>query len=828
MPAHGWAYQISVRGGRVTATTPRVVLAIWSTDANPSPDQLMAKTASFNTGTAMLDAADGISYSRDLQTTAKLRSGKRYAFGFVASDARFGYGKLAVPGSGEIDEVWQRTVSSGPTPQDPFSYTSVLNDYGWLAIWVHYESNVAPEVPFNLSPADDSSITTLTPTFAGDFQDDNETLPNGLPGDVMTVAQIQVRNDVTLATLWDYTYNVSAGEATARRFSAPYAGTALVTGTAYEWRCRVADGFGAWSGWTAWNDFIPGAGSITVSAGTPTGKQETQSPGPFTGVWQHSGGLNATQVKVRILNQTTGEVVRESAYVTIGGAGTVPGGTLSKTFSPLTPLPWGGSWSYQLRAIDSGSTESGWSESRNFTTNAVPSIPALIYPQDGAVTSTRPTLIAFSTDADDLPGSEHVVSARIKDASGNVLQTRTMTYDAVTQTFTYTTTSTDLPTVGTYRWDAYAHDGTVYSSGSAILGSAAISTEAIFEYSSGPSITITSPTASQVIATNTPTYNWTVTGQVRKRIRVYDAVTSLMVYDSGELADSTTAHSQPGGYLQNNGTYSLIVEVWNASNAKGTSAPRAFAVSYSAATAINNFTASLHRANGDIDPTAVLLSWDPTTYSTGQFESYIITRRASEETLFDPDDLVKGENRRIAVITSPSQATFVDYTPASGVEYTYGISQIVSVGTDRIRSPISHVTAQVAFEQTVISDARRGGAFRVALWARKDKTVKYNREQKLVTPWNTSKPTIFRTNRWYREISGEFLISAETADDVEDTINRIQKMDQRGGPLCYRDGRGRRYFGEITAFEEIDQPGGRVRRVSLTFLQTSAAEVADL
>lgn len=842
MPEHAWPYQISIRGGRRETTIPRVALAIWATDAAAAPDTLMARTAEFTTGTYMLDQADGTSYTRDLQTTAKLRSGKRYALGFVASDAQFGYGvqPLANLPAGESGDVYRRTVAGGPTPQDPFGYTSIGSGTGWIAVWVDYEANVAPNIPTSTTPSNGASVSTLTPTFTGLFRDDNETLPNGLAGDSLASVQIQVRLAGTTALLWNVTYNASSAERAARQFSAVYAGSPLATGNQYEWRARVFDQFGAASGWTnepntgqAWDTFLTSAGYVTNDTGTPTGKQETQTPGPFTAVWHTATATNATAAQIEIVNTTTGGVVRSSSMIPLSPP-VANGGTISVSWAQtgFAPLDWGGQYGWRIRVDDASTATSNWTSTRAFTTNAVPTIPTLIYPDNGAATSARPELIAFSTDADDLAGGEHVVTARIKDSAGAVLQTRAMTYDAVTQTFRYQTTTTDLPTPGTYRWDAYAYDGTVYSSGNTVLGAAALSTEVTFVYESGPVVTNVSPANNAQINTNTPLYTWSVTGQVRKRVRVYDAAvtsgTELMIYDSGQISDAIQSFRQPAGYLQDDGRYYRVVEVWNASNQRGTSAPAYFTVEYSQAGTITNFTASAHRARFDVNPTSVLLSWDPTTYTAGQFNSYIITRRASTETLFDPDDLVKGENRRIAVITSPSQTTFVDYLPASGVEYTYGISQIIEISDDLyIRSPISRVTLSVAFEETVICDARQGGARRIVLAARRDRTITRNREQRIVTPWNTSKPVIFRTNRWYREISGEFQIVGDTPADVQEQIAEIEKLDQRGGPLCYRDGRGHRYFGEITEFQEIDPPGGRVRRVQLTFLQTSAAEVPD-
>jgi hypothetical protein len=192
--------------------------------------------------------------------------------------------------------------------------------------------------------------------------------------------------------------------------------------------------------------------------------------------------------------------------------------------------------------------------------------------------------------------------------------------------------------------------------------------------------------------------------------------------------------------------------------------------------------------------------------------------------LFDVDDEIGAQARRIAVIGNPGITTFVDYLPASGITYVYGIKQVVEIAGTSIASPFAHAEMTVTFEATVICDANHGGARRVVLPYRKERSIPRARNQVFRQPWGQSKPTSFRTNEWGREITAEYMIVGDTANDVQETIVAIDALDQQGGPLCYRDGRGRRYFGEISDFSETDPEGGRVRRVSITFKQTSAFE----
>ena len=834
MSEHGWGYRRGIRGGRIDVAIPDVTLPIWAVDAAATPDALLGTTDLFTTGTYMTSTADGVEYVRDLQTAVMLRSGKRYAQGFVATDARFGYGYLStgdIP-SGEYNEEYLRTVPSAPTAQDPFGETSTTSR-GWIATWTEYEPNVAPDAPTTRSPGTAATLGTLTPTFAGDFRDDNEALPNLIAGgDALSRYSVEVRVAGATTLLWSTTRNASAAERTARRFTVDYVGAALATGTTYEWRCLVRDDFDVASAFSTWLTFTVGAGTVSTSAGTPTGKQQTVTPGPFTGVWSHPTGLSTNAVSVAVYDRVTGGLVTEGPLVTTTVAS---GGTISIPWASagLVSLQWGGDYQYAIRARDTANVLSAYSDRRAFTVNAAPGIPDLVTPSNGDVISSRPVLVADVTDADDTPTTGLVVSARIKNAAGTVLFTRTMTYQSsvvltdgsVVYRYAYTTTATDLAATGDYRWDAWSNDGTVYGSGNTVLGTAALSAEAIFTYSAGPAVTHTN--AVSPVPTNTPVYDWDTTGQVRARVEVWSsAATPLLIYDSGELEQTATFHTQPAGYLDNGGSYYRIIRVWNASNQQGVSAPYSFSVSYATPGLIGNFVASPRLARNDVTPTAILLSWDPTTYPASQFQMYVVSRRAVSGQTFDVDDPVGASAVRIGEITSASQTTFVDFLPASGATYSYGVKQVVVVDGQTLVSAFNHAEGRVDFQETVICDVQDPATYRLVLPAREERTWKRNREQAIVHPWNSSKPTVLRTKRWGREMSPTvFPIVAATPEDARRVVIDGDALDQRGGPLCYRDGRGARYLGEMTTYEHLDPPGGRVQRVSIGFLQTSAREV---
>jgi hypothetical protein len=156
-------------------------------------------------------------------------------------------------------EFWSRHATSGLRP----------------TLTINYTTNTAPLAPSGLTPTGLTTVHSLTPTFAGTFEDNEKA-----SGDSMTKYQIQMGTDNTFATnIWDTTITTAVGTLS---FSKQYDGaTTLVTGTTYYWRARCYDESSATGAWSAAQSFkvnqrpptpsglSPSEGS-TVSTLTPT------------------------------------------------------------------------------------------------------------------------------------------------------------------------------------------------------------------------------------------------------------------------------------------------------------------------------------------------------------------------------------------------------------------------------------------------------------------------------------------------------------------------------------------------------------------------------
>jgi len=849
MTEHGHAYSIGARIGRVDALIPDVALAIWN---GSNPTTLVGRSDEFTTGTYMLDETDGTTYTVDLQTAELMLSGQFYSLGFDAADAKFGFGRMDPTGvslpaiAGYHFDEYRRSVSN-PTPQDPFGATSSADGIGWLAIWVNYEANVRPDRPLISTslPANGAALSTLTPVFEAIFRDDNEVMPNGLASDYMTRYQISVHHytnplDPTTAVIdWNETFDASGSEQVARRFSRIYSGATLVGGVDYFWECRVQDIAGAWSEWMTVKTFTVATGSL-INLSSPSGHSLLRTPGPFVATWTDPNGEALDRVKIEITDDDTEQVVRvNSAWIDIPNiaAGGVNDINVTWSQTGFTQLANGGQYKWRVKGLTVSGIETGWSVYRTFDINAAPTIPVISQPFDGSTISSRPVIYVYATDPDDTLGSGWQVFLRIKSESGVVQFTRNMTYDGQ-GVWSYQITVTDWPVADTYRVDAYAYDGSVYSNGATTLNESAMSDESIYIYTAGPTVGIGSPSQSETVNSAMPLFDWSFTNQVRFRLRIWESAIEELVYDSGEITETTTAHRPPSGFITDGTTYHYVVDAWNTVNDQGTSVPVTFFTDFGVATKIENFVLSPYRARDDISPTAVLITWNQTGYTQSEFEKYIITCAADPGTYFDVDDEVRSAKRTVAVITSPSTTTFVYYLPAAGVSYKFGISQVVTIvdgsgeGRTTVRSIPVYEEITLEFRETIICDANDGGSRRVVLQYRGGRTVKRNREQKTVKAFGQRAPTVIRTNRFNRTITGEFFVISEATTahtrrrEVRGQMLEIDRMDFFGGPLCYRDGRGRRYFGEIVDWEEDDPQGGRPRRVSITFEQTAAIEEA--
>jgi hypothetical protein len=428
MTENGWAYSMGVAiGPRVGGDPITVLMNIH--DPGDNPVGVRQSTATFVASSpVVVDASNTASakYTANLPSEVQLRSGSKYPLSVHAINGLFAVGMIeanAYPGKDNYLLYW-KSDSTHPSA-DPMNPASSRYE-GHLAIWINYETNVPPDEPTILSPATGATVSSLFPTLSGNFSDDNESLPGGISADELDQFQLEVRRVSDNHLMWTIQDDSTSAERIARAFSRVYDGEALVSGIQYKWRCRVFDRFGSASAYSDYQTFTPGSSSVSVSAGTPTGKQETQTPGPFTGVWTHTGGLSTNAVRVRIRNRVTGATVRQIGST---GTGTVaktvaPGGTISVTWAELVTaatatywanLPWGGDYVYEIQGRDTANVWSGWSTpTRAFTVNAAPAVPTNLQPNYTVPPQTsRPLLTATVTDNDDTSATGLLVKAGI-------------------------------------------------------------------------------------------------------------------------------------------------------------------------------------------------------------------------------------------------------------------------------------------------------------------------------------------------------------------------------------------------------------------------------
>jgi hypothetical protein len=800
---HQWAYRWNGHVGKNGATSVSVQGGVQSLDSGGNPAAIVALTDAFTVSTPMTGGGDGAISTSDLQAVLKLFDGKGYAVGFAAINAALTHGMRAAGDAGQPDDAndlfYYRNKTTLP-PTDGYASTSVE---GWLAVWLTTESNVAPDAPATVTvagtastdPANPAQIGTFAPVVTGLFRDGNETVgPFGVgQADKLKRFQYQIIDPTTGHA--DYDSNAvtaTSAEQTARQFTRTYGGPALVAGKTYKLRCRVYDQFDAVSDWSDYRYFVVGAGSMD-SLGTPTGKQITQTPGPFTGTWHHTGGLATNAIQVSIRDADTGAVLRSSGLI----AKTVAnGGAVSVTWAEtgFAALDWGSGLVWTMRGRDTAGTFGSYADVKALSIDAAPSVPAPVAPANNAVVTTRPLLAATVSDADDAQAAL-TAKFRIKDASGAVLFTRTGTRNVATGRFEYQTTATDLPSFATYTWDAYAFDGTVYSGGTTVEASAQKSGQRSFAYANGPQPVITSPTDGSTIATATPTIAYTVTGQVSRRITVVR--TGVTIHDFTGVGSATTyplpSALSSGEALEEGDVVTITVDVADANGLHGI-ASVTVTVDYPTPETLG-LSASLGMAEGDVTPSFVLLSWPQSSYpvsdqGSGAFSYYRLTRKPTAAAIAANPDLPP-DAVKLPTIRSVTQTSYEDHTARAGVEYTWSLKQyVLANGVSLLGSATDFQVLRVDFEATIIHDARDPKGSRIVLAAREDRTITPVDDLVLLMPWNQGKPIHLRGETYYTEIDCTYAVLAETPEAASAIVRRAQAMARNGGPMQSRDGRG--------------------------------------
>lgn len=431
-------YEMGGRFGRNGSNTGTSRMGLGTVNSSGNPSTLLGYTGSVSPSTQMTSGGTGTSYTKDLLTPVYREAGDEVSLVLTSANYSLIHGMIQAASYPNKDHYgfWVKTNASS-IPTDPIGGTESYE--GHMALWATGEVQVAPNVPTAVSPSGNLASTDLTPQIQASFSDDNETLPNGASYDKLDKVCIRVRRKSDSVTFWDYTYDANSTEQTNRRSDKQYAGTTLVAGTTYQVSVAHADLAGAWSTFSTYQDFtINAGGTVITTASTPTGKQNSITPGPFVAQWNHPNPLNAKAATVRLLS-SSGSVIATGVDFTLG-AQVASGNNISMTWANTglsTVLSRGGSYKWQMRGQDTGNSWSAYSAAVPFTINATPSTPSQLSPSASQAWTSPPKLAAKIADADDTLASL-TNTIQILRADGTFV-TRTAVYNAVTQKAEYQT-----------------------------------------------------------------------------------------------------------------------------------------------------------------------------------------------------------------------------------------------------------------------------------------------------------------------------------------------------------------------------------------------------
>lgn len=787
------AYRMGVLAGKgIGSSAPTNRLAIADTTSGGTPDDLLRYTEQFSITNDASNGSDCSVYEADLTAPLLMTpSPGRYSLGMTS---RTNITLNAMRPAGSLTGATNRNfyykgIGATTIPTDPVGGASSYE--GHMDLWAITVTNTAPSVPGSLSPSGSVSSGDLTPTLSSTFDDAEETLPNGVAWDYVNQVQVNVRRKSDGVVMWSYTYTETPGVTATT--SVDYAGSALTAGIDYEWQTRHSDRAGAWSGWTGWVTFNVNPGGTVSAPSAPSGKILTTSPATFAAGWTHAIPLSTNAVEVRI--KQGGSIVQTSPTITktvASGAGFVITWAES-TFTVLTP---GVAYTVEIRGRDTAGAWSPWSGGTAFNVNAIPAVPSGLTPSNSQPVSGLPKLSYATSDADNATSSltGQVEITRVDTTTVTVASV----YNATTGRFDFQTTSTELPTTQTFTWQARAYDGTYYSGWSA---------PATVVYGTGPTVTVTAPTSYGTVTVSTPVIAWTATGQVSRRVRVYEGSNPVPILDTGMVTTAVQFYQVPSGLLRNNLVYSTVVDVTNGVPLVGTSAPSVFTLDYVDPPAPGSFVAYPRQIGTDSAATAIELNWSPTTYPAGKFGGYDLERIPLGSSTEDPDD-VQVYLRRI---TNPLQTSFTDYHPRSGVEYQYVLRQIIEEDLDSLESLPAYAQSSVRINGVILASALQPDSLRIdcvylaSAGSGPDHELKFDQRQKV--PVGARRGRTIRGSYRAWEDGGKFSIVSDNFGTADQRIADIRNAVYLGKTFSFRDDRGRKRWVTIIGYKEQDKTG---------------------
>lgn len=822
---HLWLKRLGAHLGKFGsgAANATVRLALYEAASNGDPTTLLAMGELFTVSSIMTTASEGFDYEFDVDNT-QIYSGTRYAIALKCDNnttLAHGMVQLADSHFPSGQDALFRDKTGVALPPNPFgSFTP--HTEGVCSFWAICETNDSPTPPTSRSLLNGD---TLTPTFEGDFIDNNGTATAGGDGigDKMQSYRVQVRRSSDNVLIWNPApFNARSSEVAADRFSRVYAGNTLVRGTAYEWRAFTTDQFGASSDWSSWLSFtISSQGTLTAQS-TPSGKQDTLTPGPFTARWTHASALAMTHARVII--EYNGKTYLDSGSIDVAdvASSASPGTLFTESFATMFPgkVMTSGDYKWRMLGQDSAGNWSNDSNKISFSVDKSPDVPNTLIPQGATVTSL-PLLTFAMGDDDDTAGTGLAGTVEILNASGTLLQTRAATW-AGGETWEYQTTSADVPSFATYRWRAYGFDGFLYSGGVTTSTAAIRSAEASFVYSAGPSLTIVAPLDGAVVGVTTPTLQWTAPTQTQWKIRIYDGATMVYATNGRQWTQNgQQSYQVKPGFIHNSKTYRWELDIGDASG-NTAQVTATFDTDFAAGDDVTGFAVIPYTVGTAPWADAIRGDWDPST--DPDFVAYLVYRNS-------PVDPVMTES--LFYITSVNETSFIDFHPRSGIDYTYTLKVLTETELEFLQSDGVSGQARVDLGGIVLSSVLEPYTLRAYLTRVDERTFDYFGNETTYKRWGDNAPTTIRGRGRWHEIS----ITALLADDaVADAAQRRAELEAiallpqnvlpgqidpgnsvtSGQTYCYRDERSVKLFVSIPAEGALSIGDLRLGRASVT------------
>lgn len=620
---------------------------------------------------------------------------------------------------------------------------------------------VAPYTPTAVTVQNTTgNITTLTPTIQATFNDFNIPI-----GDKPLYLQIQVRRVSDSVLMWDTgkVATTSAEQISRAVTTRTYGGGSLAYNTQYSLIIKFWDITDQESPWCAAITFTPVTAPAPPTLTAPAGKIDTLTP-TLTGTYNIGSGAQPMDAFNAVVTDQSGVTVWDAGMVAASGT------TFSLLYAGPT-LALGTPYAWKARARNTNGVWGEFATLLPFRTNALPVAPALVSPANGAGVSSTPLLRWSPSDPDLDLQTEATVDVRL--ASTGVSASG-FPHVVAGNVVSYAVPSGAGLVVGTaYQWTVKTKDNVGYGPYAAVR---------TFTPNNGPTVTVTAPANGSTISVPNPTVIWTYAAggggaQTQARVKIKQGLT--LIFDSGALAGAGTSYTIPVGYIHAGQLYTATVSAIDTLATEGVSAPNSFTTAWTPPASITGLITTVDQQHAWI-----ALQWDAVTTAFTDFLYYAAYYRAQGTAAWT----------RFAKITNRSTTTAVFATPASGVVYEFSVAQAVNYLSEPNESLLGAVAQYVTWEKGVfLSDATNPTRTQVQLRTYQSRALTQERDSVRYVTWGRTRPVSHvGPQHWQR---AEFDLKVLKGEET--TLAGIEALFAARHTLCYRDARGRRFFGDF-------------------------------